>query len=298
MRFVSLALAVSLAFLAGCSSLPRDSGFEVRKVEAIGRQEPWQNRAISRDVFRPEGVALVYVRLPEPLPEKWKKEFVDPHRTYEVQEGRRKVPKPLVREVFRAVAIYGPGNAKIYDAIVDQGVKGFRVLVPVSDMRHIEGKSLYILSSDGKWGMTTLGSLLEFEKGFAPDRVPAEPSSRVTQVVHLQPGANEHALRALLGIAHSFPQPFWLRGKDEAYLGKPDIVTVLTEFTSVEGVPDRLISCTSLKLGPGTAAALPIVAALYGYQAVSALAKEDCLKPLDFPAAPHKGASDMSREDL
>ena len=294
MRFVSLALMSIMVVLTGCSSLPRNSGFEVKQVEAIGRQEPWQNRSIRREVFAPEGVALVYVKLPEPIPEKWKKEFVDPNRTYEVQEGRRKVPTLLVREVFRAVALYGPGETKVYDAIVDRDAKGFMVLVPYDDRERIRGKSLYILSSDGKWGMTSQSDMVEFVKGFTPDRIPLEPRSPVTQVIHLDPFANEHALRVLDRLTRSFPKPFWLRGREGAYLGKGDIVTVLTEFTSVEGTPDRLISCTSLKLGPGTASALPLVAALYSYQAISALSKEDCFQSLVLPSAAEKSPVDPS----
>ncbi len=285
MRFTSLALMSVLTVLVGCSSLPRDSGFEVRTVEATGRQEPWQNRALNRSVFAKNGIAVVYVALPQPLPEKWKKEFVDTARTYEVREGRRKVSKSLVREVFRAVATYGPNEVSIYDAVVDRD-KGFMVLIPVSDRRRIEGKSLHILSSDGKWGMTTLGVMLEFEKGFAPDRILATPSSLVTQVIHLDPEGDENARRMLDRLVKSFPEPFWFRGKAEAYIGKSDVVTVIAEFTSVDSAADRLISCTSLKLGPNTVAALPLVATLYAYQAVSALTKEDCYQPIRLPDAP------------
>ncbi len=79
-------------------------------------------------------------------------------------------------------------------------------------------------------------------------------------------------------MVRSFPLRFSLRGKDGDYLGKPDVVNVLSEFTSLEGTADRLISCTSLKLGPGSVMAAPIVGAFYSVQAVSALVKADCLK--------------------
>lgn len=277
-----LLAGLALAFLAGCSSLPRESGYEVRTVQAEGRQEPWQNRSLSREVFSAEGVAAVYVKLPQPLPTKWSKEFVDPDRTYEVREGNRKVRKPLVREVFRAAAIYGPRQSVIYDAVVDRRVQGFTVFIPLADMERIRGRPLLILSSDGKWGMTTRSVLVEFEKGFAPDRLPAgffaEHPSTVTQVIRLDPIENEHARQALDGVAAAFPIRFFLRDKGGAYVGTTDIATVLAEFTSVEGVPDRLISCTSLKLGPGSASALPLVGAFYGIQAGIALAKEDCKK--------------------
>ena len=281
MRYYPL-LGLALAFLAGCSSLPRDSGYEVRTVQAEGRQEPWQNRSLSREAFSPEGVAAVYVKLPQPVPTKWSKEFVDTDRTYEVVEGGRRLRKPLVREVFRAAVVYGPGQTVIYDAVVDRRVQGFTVFIPLADVQRIRGKSLIILSSDGKWGMTVLGKLVEFEKGFAPDRLPAgffaEHPSTVTQVIRLNPIDNEHARQALDGVASAFPVRFFLRDQGGAYVGTTDIATVLAEFTSVEGVPDRLISCTSLKLGPGSASALPLIGAVYGIQAGIALAKEDCKK--------------------
>ncbi|MFA9262502.1 MAG: hypothetical protein ACEQSB_04080 [Undibacterium sp.] len=64
-----LLAGLALAVLAGCSSLPRDSGYEPRTVEATGRQEPWQNMSINLSPFKPEGVAVVYVKLPQPLPQ-------------------------------------------------------------------------------------------------------------------------------------------------------------------------------------------------------------------------------------
>lgn len=281
MRYRLLA-GLALAFLAGCSSLPRDSGFEVKTVQAEGRQEPWQNRSLNREAFTAEGVAAVYVKLPQPVPTKWLKEFVDTDRTYEVKEGVRKVRKPLVREVFRAAVLYGPGQTVIYDAVIDRRVQGFTVFIPLVDAERVRGKPLLILSSDGKWGMTARGTLVEFEKGFAPERLPAgfftDHPSTVTQVIRLNPVDNEHARQALDGVAAAFPIRFFLRDKGGAYVGTTDIATVLAEFTSVDGVPDRLISCTGLKLGPGSASALPIVAAVYGVQAGIALAKEDCKK--------------------
>ncbi len=184
-------LAASLAFLVGCSSLPRESGYEVRSVQATERQEPWQNRAIHLAPFSPAGVAVVYVKLPQPLPEKWKKEFVDSARTYQVSDGPRKVRKPLVREVFRAIAFVGVGETRTYDAVVDREVRGFSVFVPLNEAESVRGQSLLILSSDGNWGMTVHGVLVEFERGFAPDRLPAgfftaHPST-VAQVIRLDP---------------------------------------------------------------------------------------------------------------
>lgn len=281
-----LFIAFVLVFLAGCSSLPRESGFEVRMVQAEGRQEPWQNRSLNREVFTAEGVAAVYVKLPQPVPTRWSREFVDLDRTYEVRDGNRKVRKPLAREVFRAAVVYSPGQTVIYDAVLDRRVQGFTVFIPLVDAERVYGKSLLILSSDGKWGMTTRGALVEFEQGFAPDRLPAgfftDHPSTVTQVVRLNPVENEHARQALDGVAALFPIRFFLRDQGGAYVGTPDIVTVLSEFTSVEDVPDRLISCTSLKLGPGSIAMPQITVALYAVQAGIALAQDDCRRPLQW----------------
>jgi hypothetical protein len=102
MRKVLLAASLTLAFLAGCSSPPRESGYEVRMVRATERQEPWQNRAIHLAPFSPAGVAVVYVKLPQPLPEKGIRGF-RPHlsgarRPAESQEatGPRSIPSGRV----------------------------------------------------------------------------------------------------------------------------------------------------------------------------------------------------------
>ncbi len=285
MRFTRVLLTLVVVWLTGCAaSLPRDSGFEVRAVEAIGRQEPWQNRALDASAFAPEGVWYMYFKLPAPLPSYWQQEFVDAARSYEIVEGGRKVRQPLIREVFRVVVFLEPGKTELYQAHVDRGAKGFDVFFPLSvDARRFARKSILILSSDGKWGMTTLGKRVEFPKGFNPKELPADffvtNRSPVMQVVRLDPINNEHARLALDGMLHSFTYTFGLREQNGRYLGKSrqDVEAVMA-FTSLDGVSDRLISCTSLKLSPGMEAALPVIGALYAYQAVSALTKEDCLK--------------------
>lgn len=281
MRLAPWILSLAIALLTGCSSLPRDSGFEVRTVEPMGRQDPWQNRAINLAPFTPKGVAVLYVRLPQPIPSFWRQEFVDPARVYETTEAGRKVRQPLVREVFRAIVI-GNGVTQTYDAVVDREGRGFLVFVSLTVADTLPGQSLLILSSDGKWGMTSLGERVEFPSGFDPRAVPrdffVQHRSPITQVIRLEPEKDEYARRVLDGLAQSFPKLFWLRGKDESYAGKPDVADVLAQFTSLEGVADKLLTCTSLKAGPATAAALPLVATLYGIQAVRALSVDDCLK--------------------
>lgn len=282
MRFTTLLLSWwAIVLLAGCSSLPRNSGFEVRQAEPVGRQEPWQNRAIRRDVFAPEGVALMYVKMPQPIPTSWRQEFVDSARVYEVTEAGRKVRRSLVREVFRAIVI-GNGATQTYDAVVDREGRGFLVFAPLTVAETLHGQSLLILSSDGKWGMTSLGQRVEFPTSFDPKVLPADffvqHRSPITQVVRLEPKQDEYAYRILNSLIRSFPQPFWLRGKNDAYLGKTDVVDVLGAFTSLEGMADKVLSCTSLKIGPATFTALPIVATLYGAQVVQALSQDDCLK--------------------
>lgn len=280
MRLATWMISLALMVLTGCASISRDSGFEVQTVRPMGRQEPWQNRTINRAPFSPEGVALIYVRLPQPLPSYWKQELVDTDRVYETSEAGRKVRRPLFREVFRAV-VDGNGATQTYDAVIDgddRGIRGFMVFAPLTEADRLLGQSLLILSSDGRWGMTTLGVRVEFEKGFTSDQLGTAPPSRITQVIRLGPKRDEYAYQLLVRLVNAFPKPFWLRGRNEAYLGKADVVDVLAEFTSVEGVADKLLSCTSLKLGPATAAALPLVATIYGIQAGRALAVDDCLK--------------------
>lgn len=282
MRFTTLLLSVTFALLAGCSSFPRNSGFEVQTVEVMGRQDPWQNVAIRRDVFSSEGVALMYVTLPQPIPNYWRQELVDTARVYETTDAGRKVRRTLVREVFRAIVMNQNRKVTVYDAVIDQYGRGFLVFAPLTVADALPGQSLLILSSDGKWGMTSLGVRVEFPAGFDPQALPtdffAQHRSPITQVIRLEPERDEYALRILSDLAQSFPKLFWLRGKDEAYAGKSDVIDVLGTFTSLEGATDKLISCTSLKLGPGTAAVAPLVVTLYGIQAARALTADDCLK--------------------
>ncbi|MFA9262503.1 MAG: hypothetical protein ACEQSB_04085 [Undibacterium sp.] len=201
---------------------------------------------------------------------------------YEVRAGQRRLRKPVVREVFRAVVVGSSGKVQTYDAVIDEQVRGFSVYVPPAGMESVRGQPLLILSSDGRWGMTVRGEKVEFEKGFAPDRLPAEffrnHPSTVMQVIRLNPNTDEFARSTLDDLVFRFPKPFAIDGRAGEYRGKPDVATVFSEFTSLEGIPDRLISCTSLKLVPGSTALLPITGVLYGYQAVRALSMADCKK--------------------
>jgi hypothetical protein len=276
-------IAGVLAVLAGCSTLPRDSGYEVRSIEPAGRQEPWQNKVVRADPAYRDGLSIAYVKLPIPLPERWRSEFTDPARKYWVESGGSKVRRTLERVVWRANLYHGTTYVKTYDAVrYLEG--GLTVLVPTAEAALVRGHSLLILSSDGRWGMTTLGAFVEFIDGVQPDRLPEDffrrHSSPVRQLVDLHPEENEHAREVLVGLNRLFPQPFRLRGKDAVYAGQRDALAVLGQFTSLEGTADRIISCTDFKIGAETfhPAALPIVGTIYGIQAAIALSKRDCLK--------------------
>lgn len=283
MRLTTWILSCVLVVLTGCASLPHDSGLEVRQVKPIGRQEPWQNRTIRRDAFSPDGVAIMYIRFPEPLPSYWQQELVDTARVYEVIEGDRKIPRTLEREVFRAGLIAENGAIQIYDAMVDRDGKGLIVLIPLSEVPNLPGKHPLILSSDGKWAMTSLGKRVVFPSGFDPKALPKDffevNRSPLLQVVKLNPMTNEHARVALFDQLAAWGYPFHWRDLNGRFLAqsRADLDGVLT-FTSLDGVTDRLISCTGVKVDPLFLKMLPWVGAFYAYQVGSALIKEDCLK--------------------
>lgn len=283
MRLTLWILSVLLMALGGCASFRQDSGLNVRTVEATGRQEPWQNRVLNRDAFSPEGVAMMYFRFPEPLPSYWQQELVDTARVYQVVEEDRKIPRPLVREVFRAVLIAGDRTIQLRDALVDRDGKGLIVLIPLIDVPKLPGKYPLILSSDGKWGMTSLGKRVEFPSGFDPKALPKDffevNRSPLLQVVKLNPTTNEHARQAVLDMLAAWEYPFHWRDQEGRYLAqsRADLDGVLV-FTSLEGVFDRIISCTGVKVDFTIIKTLPWVALQYGYQVGRAFIKEDCLK--------------------
>lgn len=273
-----------LALLSGCASLPRDTAFEVQeKSVEVSRQEPWQNRAINRSALTTAGVAVQIVKLPEPAPRAWLEDVVDPARVYTVSEGDTKTKKILVREVFRAVYYRDEMAVGIFDAVFNPAATHFTILVAIEKMEALQGTQVVIVTSDGRRVLTTQGKTVEFPKGVSLSRLPTGffrdyPSPTGDFIPML--GWEKYGQAFLRELTSRFSLPFVIRG--ERYLGLPDVVEVLARFTGLNTAADKLISCTSLKLGPediaGGAHTLPVKAVIYAGQAVYAMSREDCLK--------------------
>lgn len=280
---VVFAVAV-LAVLSGCASLPRDTAFEVQeKSTDVSRQEPWQNRAINRTALTTAGVAVQIVKLPEPAPKAWFEDVVDPARVYTLSDGDVKTKKILVREVFRAVFYRDETAVGFSDAVLNPSATHFTILVPIDKMEVFRGTQVVVVTSDGRHVLTTRGKTVELPKGQSLSRLPAGffrdyPSPTGEFVPML--GWEKYGQAFLTELLDRFSLPFVIRG--ERYLGLPDVVEVLARFTGLNTAADKLLSCTSLKLGPedlaGGAHTLPVKVVIYAGQAMYALSREDCLK--------------------
>lgn len=283
-KFVTVFVVAALAVLSGCASLPRDTAFEVQEKSVdVSRQEPWQNRAINRSLLTTAGVAVQIVKLPEPAPKAWLKDVIDPARVYTVSEGDVKTKKVLVREVFRAVFYREEAAVGFYDAVLNPAATHFTILVPIDKMEALLGTQVVVATSDGRHVLTTRGKTIELPKEQSLSRLPAgffrdypSPSGDFVPML----GWEKYGQAFLTELLNRFSLPFVIRG--ERYLGLPDVVEVLARFTGLNSAADKLLSCTSLKLGPedfaGGTHTLPVKAVIYVGQAMYALSREDCLR--------------------
>lgn len=287
MRVSALVISFLVTLLCGCSTLSRDSGYEVQTMAPVKRQEPWQNQALPADTVSHRGIAVVVVKWPNPLPNEWRSDFVDPARVYEVPtntgNGMNKkqtiARKPVVRFVFRANVYRGTVYETTVPVVVaDAPYDSFHVLVPYEAGGILEGKHILILSSDGRWGMTAAGESVSL-KGLNLTHLPVDffdqlQPSVVRNVLRLD-ALSEDGQRYIHKLDERFYRTYEVDGKTYLFMG--DTLEVLARFSSLNGVSDRLVTCTSLKLGAHSLE--PFAWVMYGIQAGIVLAEDDCLRP-------------------
>jgi hypothetical protein len=227
------AILAVFALLSGCASISRTSGFTVRERESFGPQEPWHNLVLRENVSAVNAVAVVYVPLPQPVPQRWLDEFKH------TRNGQL-----LQRWVFRALLYRGESFTGIFDAVLNKQRTGFFVLLP---NENYTGNNLVILSSDTKWLMTTKGGVVDLIKKQSLLELPAgffqEHPSQITQVVEMRRN-NPAGKKFLADLEEMFPRRVPAHGK--VYFGRGDTKYVADNFTAGDNTLDNIVSCGSL----------------------------------------------------
>lgn len=251
------AILAVFALLSGCASISRTSGFTLRERESFGPQEPWHNLVLRENVAEVNVVAVAYVPLPQPVPDKFQNEF---------RYTRNGVL--LHRWVFRALVYRSESFTGIFDAVLNKQRTGFFVLLPYENGMQYAGSNLVILSSDAKWLMTNKGevvadlieqSLLELPSGFFRDH-----PSQITQVVEMR-RSDSAGQKFLMDLKEMFPRRLMAHGK--VYSGRGDAKYVADNFTTSDNALDNMVSCGSLSVN--MAMITPIGAAItMGYATI------------------------------
>lgn len=260
--------------LSGCAGIQESAGYNVTPKAFEGRQEPWHNLTLVGDVYATKTVSVAFVALPEPLPEEWKKEFVDTSRVYVVDlpEGK-KARKPLERVVFRAILYHDEHFLEMFDAVLNPEMTGFFVLMPPNAAPYV-GENLVILSSDALRLMTVRGEMVSMARGQSLKELPQgffeDHPSRLTRVASLD-RSDPTGERVFADIEDLFPRLLDVQGV--RYSGRPDTQVVAAQFTKVDTVADRFISCGSMTISPGL---VTVGLAVSGIRSLYAISKEDC----------------------
>lgn len=298
-------------FSAGCATgdFSREAGFQPQPKSLVGRRhEPGHSLIIDRKVVDDgvAGIDVVVASLPRPIPTRWMRELVDESRRYSFwtpKVGYRgddqldcnddKTPKRrercqeeqrvLQRLVFMAVLYRGETAVGFYDAVVNQ-----RASQSVTLLSYGEGKRLgdnlnqLLISSDGQFGVTTRGQLVDLASVADLRQLPQGIFDRFPSPANIQSKSAEsdEGYGFIRQIREQFFDPLNLKGK--RYLGREDAWVVWKRFTSLNHWPDKMLSCVSYPMGPGVMTWNGIMAA---GQTVAALSSPDCLRgtPSDTP---------------
>lgn len=276
-RIVVPLLIAAGAALSGCANLGQSAGFEVQAQKDIvhKRQEPWHNLTLVGDVSKVMAYRVAYVAFPKPLPREWKEELFDKSRKYVVDlpEGK-KARKALERVVFRAIGYRDGRFVAMFDAILNPQASGLFVLLPPGGEH--EELDLAIVPSDASWLMTTQGEIVPIAEEQGLEKLPpgffSEHPSPLRQSVRMD-RADRNGGKFFADLEALFPAHLSVGGFE--YSGRPDTRIVLGEFTRVDTVPDRLVSCGGLSVSANMIPALLVVSAARN---VYVAGKSDCFK--------------------
>lgn len=305
MKATSWLLLLGVVLLsAGCATgdFTRQAGFEPRsKSIEIKREEPGHGLIIEAATLEDErGLDVVMGVVPNPLfHRRWLEELVDASRPYSFwlpkvgyrsEEGldcnqlkspeREKKCKAeqrvLKRLSFRAILYRGETAVDFYDAVINPKVSRSFTLLPFGKGREL-GTDLHqlIVSSDGKFGLTTSGELVDLAQVETLGQLPTgfferHPSPVVIQSKHRETDEGYGFIRL---IDQMFPV-IVNRGTNR-YWGQPDTKVVWQKYTDLTHPFDRILTCVSYRMGPGMMVVGGVVAAV---QTGRAIAVDDCLK--------------------
>lgn len=250
--FVILAVFV---LLSGCATIGKVTGFDPQARESFDVQEPWHNLVIRGDISEVNEMAVSYIPIPQPLPEKLFKEifYSRPAPKEVAREGENKTD--LQRWSLRALMYREENFVGMFDVFVDFPRRVFVPFFPLngkySEYRY-KGSDLnfLILSSNGMWVMTVYGKIVELSEGVSLLELPSgffsEHPSRMPEIgiVRRNDPEGQKSFARWESLEDGFPRRYEFRGKK--YSGKPNALYAHDTFTSNKHVLDRLVSCGSL----------------------------------------------------
>lgn len=254
MNAIRLLLAVLVAIaLQGCATLSEKTGFVPNTDTLSARQEPWLANSIPGNIGEEFGYKVVPVMLPQPISNDWKRELVDPTRSYKVEVGGGKQEKPLERVVFRGME-YDPDGKLVatHPAVVNESASALFVLMPYGRETSLVNH-LYVASAMGRWLMTMSGVHIAIGDGenltqLRDGLVKKFPSPLPAPV--LIGRGDEYGARFMEDLEKRFPWQFAVAGK--AYSGRPEgELRKIANFTREEDPFDCFVSRGSVKLSPG-----------------------------------------------
>jgi hypothetical protein len=252
---------------------------------SLRRMEPGLTLALRGDVRATDAVDLTVIPLPNPLPPEWAAEFApDRARAIPVTHSDGRIEAiPLQKVVFRALATDPEGGLSVYDAILNPDGTAFFVLLPPGRGAELSGGTLSIISSDGRYMLTSRGESVDLrrahgvklKKGRLPADFFADHPSPMPASFTAQRSTPE-GRQFLEDLGTLFPEPLDVSGI--RYSARPHTIEFLTRYTALNSFGDRAISCGNLQVSTADLFGLPIGAISSGIGTlIAGFSRGDCL---------------------
>lgn len=309
---VILSLAVVL-LTAGCANVALKAGLTVlppNSLEIARHEEPGHSLVVDASLINEDakGIDVVVGSLPRPIPTRLMSELTDPARSFVFwmpKVGYRganlncddpKLPqrevkcqgevRVLQRVTSRAIIYRGETAVGIHRAVINPRATQTVTLMPFGQGK-VYGTDInqLVISSDGKFGITTRGLMVDLEavgdlrqlpSGFF-QRYPS-PATVVSRDINSDEG---HGFIA--GLRQMFPETLYFRDRPELrFRARPEAWEVWRRYASMEFWPARVLSCASYRAtgNPLTTPLAPLKAGITLAQVVNAIwVQDDCLQP-------------------
>ncbi len=224
---------------------------------SLERIEPGLTQAIRGDIKATEALDIAVIPLPNPLPPEWAEALApDQARQVPITDASGK-PQALSLQPVKLRGLYvSPEQVgTVFDSIINQDGTSFFVLLPQGSRETLKEGSLFIITSDGRYALTSRGESIDLKnagvklsKGRLGTTFLGANPSPVPEITTID-RKDEFGKLFFSELENLFPEEVVIRGIQ--YSARPYTTEFLALYTPLNSFGDRYTSCGSLAVGSG-----------------------------------------------